>query len=166
MNDPLKFKPVLNIQVVEDDIDYREFAKENQVGLRFIPALPSDGLPLRLNAGFGDFAKWIKHNHSAFPLSIPKDTHKIVLQGADIWLPLIQIASDTSMQIFLSMVSSYLYDKAKGAIKTETNHIHMSVIYEDKKHKRIYKFEFSGDRETLIKVIDRFDIDNFYHDNS
>jgi hypothetical protein len=166
MNDPLKFKPVLNIQVVEDDIDYREFAKANQVGLRFIPTFPSDGPHPTLNAGFGDFAKWIKHNYTAFPLSIPKDTHKIVLHGADIWLPLIQLASDTSMQIFLSMVSSYLYDKAKGAIKTETNLIHMSVIYEDKKQKMIKKFEFSGDREALTKVMDRFDLDNFFHANS
>lgn len=163
MSDPLKFKPVLAVQPVEDDSDYREFADSTRVGLRFIPE-QYGGSPACLKADFGDFAKWIRLQQPDLPISIPEGTPKIALHGADIWLPLMQLAADTSMQVFLNMTASYLYDKAKGALKTDSPRIHMSVIYQDKRQGTTKKFEFTGDYEALTKAIKRFDLDNFFRD--
>jgi hypothetical protein len=164
MNDLFKFNPVLEIHAVEDDSDYREFVDTVRNGIRFIPEASCSGSPPSLKADFGDFAKWIRLQHPDLPISIPSHAPKIALHGADIWLPLVQLAADTSMQVFLNMAASYLYDRARGALKTDRPRVHMAVVYEDKKQGKIKKFEFSGDHESLTKAIRRFDLDNFFHE--
>ncbi|MCX7070528.1 MAG: hypothetical protein NTW01_05975 [Gammaproteobacteria bacterium] len=164
MTDSLKFKPVLAIHPFETDSDCRDFLDSTRTGLRFIAEAQYGGSPASLKADFGDFAKWIRLQKPDLIIQIPQGTPKIALHGADIWLPLIQLAADTSMQVFLNMVASYLYDRAKGALKTDVPRVHMSVIYQDKKQGTAKKFEFSGDNEALAKVIERFDLDNFFRD--
>ena len=165
MPDPLKFKPVLAVHPFEPDSECQAFVDSTRVGLRFIAEAQYGGSPASLKADFGDFAKWIRLHQSDLIIQIPKGTPKIALHGADVWLPLIQLATDTSMQIFLNMAASYLYDRAKGALKTDTPRVHMSVIYLDKKQGKTKKFEFSGDNEALAKAIKRFDLDNFFRDS-
>jgi hypothetical protein len=165
MIDHLKFKPVLLVHPFEPDPDCQKFSESTRTGLRFIAEAQYGGSPASLKADFGDFAKWIRVQKPDFNIQIPEGTPKIALHGADIWLPLIQLAADTSMQVFLNMAASYLYDRAKGALKTDTPRVHMSVIYQDNKQGKTKKFEFSGDHEALAKAIKRFDLDNFFHDN-
>lgn len=164
MNNKHSFGPVLKVHAVEDDADYREFADATRVGIRFISEAQYGGSPSSLKADFGDFAKWIRCMESDLPLEIPVGVPKISLHGADVWLPLVQLAADTSMQVFLNMAASYLYDKAKGVLKNEVPRVHMSVVYQDKKQGKLKKFEFSGDHEALTKAIRRFDLDNFFHE--
>lgn len=166
MTDHLKFSPVLFVHPFEPDPDCQAFSESTRTGLRFVAEAQDGRSPASLKADFGDFAKWIRRQNSDLDIQIPEGTPKIALHGADIYLPLIQLAADTSMQIFLNMTASYLYDRAKGAIKTDTPRVHMSVIYQDKKQGKTKKFEFSGDQEALSKAIKRFDLDNFFSDKS
>lgn len=165
MTDPLKFKPALAVHPFEPDSACHAFADSTRAGLRFIAETQYGVSAASLKADFGDFAKWIRLQQPDLVIQIPEGTPKIALHGADVWLPLIQLAADTSMQIFLNMAASYLYDRAKGALKTDTPRVHMSVIYQDKKQGKTKKFEFSGDHEALTKAIKRFDLDNFFRDN-
>lgn len=165
MTDPLKFKPVLAVHPFEPDAECQDFADSTPAGLRFIAEAQYGGSPASLKADFGDFAKWIRLQQPDLVIQIPERTPKIALHGADVWLPLIQLAADTSIQVFLNMAASYLYDRAKGALKTDTQRVHMSVIYQDKREGKTKKFEFSGDTEALAKAIKRFDLDNFFRDS-
>ena len=128
MTDFLTFKPVLFVHSLEPDLACKAFAESTRTGLRFIAEAQYEGSLASLKADFGDFAKWIRLQKPDFVIQIPEGTPKIVLRGADIWLPLIQLAADTPMQVFLNMAASYLYDRTKGALKTDTPRVHISVI--------------------------------------
>lgn len=165
MTDIFRSKLVMSNLPMEDKRGFKEYGRSTTKGFYFVPE-PYGGLTESLAADFGDFVKWVRNEYPDTPVSFPTGVPRIALHGADLWLPLVYLASDTSMQIFLSMVSNYLYDKAKGQLKTEHPRVHVSVIYEDKKQGRTKKFEFSGDQETLTKAIKRFDLDNFFNDAS
>jgi hypothetical protein len=64
------------------------------------------------------------------------------------------------------MAASYLYDKAKGALKNEQPRLHMRAIYEDKQSGKTKKFEFSGDADALAKAIKKFDLNNFFDETT
>lgn len=165
MRKNLSFKPVLEVQPFELDAASIEFSDLSISGIRFIAEEQYGGSPASLKADSGDFAKWIRQQDPNLEVHVPQGTPKIALHGADIWLPLIQLAGDTSMQIFLNMAASYLYDRSKGALKNDAPRIHMSVIYQDKAQGKMKKFEFSGDHDALAKAIKRFDLDNFFRDS-
>jgi hypothetical protein len=164
VTDLIQFKPVLAVHPTEDT-DFGEYFQSTRAGIRFIPE-SFGGSASSLKADSGDFAKWLRSQHPTLPITFPDSVPKIVLHGADVWLPLVYLAGDTSMQVFLNMAASYLYEKAKGALKTDHPRIHMSVVYQDKKQGKTKKFEFSGDQEALAKAIKRFDLDNFFNDAS
>ena len=164
VTDHLDFKPTLTNQEF-DDVIFTEFYKTHKLGIRFVPETHGKSM-ISLKADSGDFAKWLRTQEPELPISIPESTPKIVLHGADVWLPLIYLASDTSVQLFLNMAASYLYDKARGSLKTDHPRIHMTVIYHDKKARKTKKFEFSGDSDSLKNAVKRFDINNFFSDDS
>lgn len=165
MSDHLSFKPVLAVLDFDPDAASIEFSRATKSGIRLIAEEQYGGSPTSLKADSGDFAKWIHQRNPSLEILIPQGVPKIALHAADVWLPLIQLAADTSMQIFLNMAASYLYDRSKGALKNDTPRIHMSVIYQDKAQGKMKKFEFSGDHEALAKAIKRFDLDNFFRDS-
>lgn len=159
--DHLKFTPSLTVSSLEDDAEYKTFLLDGQ-GLRFVPEPYRPDTPPSLASDFGDFAKWIRQHNPALPISIPSATPKVILRSADVWLPLVYLAGDTSVQIFLNMAASYLYEKAKGSLKSEQPRVHMSAVYQDRQSGKTKKFEFSGDADALAKAIKKFDLNNFF----
>lgn len=122
MTDHFQDETVMRITSVEDADAYHDFAARNSAGISIIPN--HDG---HLEAEVSDFVKWVRADHAHIPIIYPQQAPKLVLHGADIWLPLIFLAGDTSVQIFLNMLASYLYDKAKGALKKDNPTVHVSV---------------------------------------
>lgn len=160
--DLLQFKPTLIVSTLEADSDYQTFIAGGGQGLCFVPEPYGNNTQLSMASDSGDFAKWIRQHDPSITISLPTNTPKVILRNADVWLPLIYLASDTSVQVFLNMAASYLYDKARGALKNEKTRIHMRAIYQDKQEGKTKKFEFSGDAEALAKVIKKFDPNNFF----
>jgi hypothetical protein len=165
MASPFQSNAELSVQPVEDDAAYLKYANSTQGGIGLVPE-PYGDTPLGLKADGVDFAKWIKQIHPEFPISLPTSSPKIALYSADVWLPLIYLASDTSMSVFLNMVSSYLYDKAKGKLRSDRPKVHMSIMYQNKKDGTVKKFEFSGDSESLSKAVKRFDLNNYFDETA
>lgn len=165
VEDPLQFKPTLTVHPISEDSAFSEYFKSTKAGVRFVPEPYSSSVP-SIKADSGDFAKWLRNQRPELPIFFPESVSKVVLHGADVWLPLMYLAGDTSMQVFLNMVASYLYDKAKGSLKTDQTRVHMSVVYKDKTQGITKKFEFSGSQDTLAKAIKRFDLDNFFDDGA
>ena len=162
----LEFKPKLAVTALDDDRDYQAFLSEAESGISFVPEVyQSTGAP-SLAHDFGDFAKWVREKDPSIPVSIPANIPKLLRRNADVWLPLVYLASDTSVQVFLNMAANYLYDKAKGALKGDKPRIQLRVVYQDKTAGKTKRLEFSGDAEALGKAIGRFDVNNFFDDAS
>jgi len=141
--------------------EVRTFLAGNPSGIALMPqTMPHSGVS-GLKADFGDFAKWIRENHPSVRVTVPVDAPRILLRGADIWLPLVYLATDASAQVFLNMVANYLYDRSKGLLKNDQPRIHFTVEYEDRTAGITKRLEFSGDAESLGKITKRFDPNNF-----
>ena len=153
----------VTVYTVEGSTKYLEYLASTKEGIELVPE-PYGDTPLGLKVHGVDFAKWIKKNRPEFPILLPKSTPKIALHSADVWLPLMHLASDTSMPVFLSMVSNYFYDKIKGKLLSDHPKVHLAVMYQNKRDGVTKKFEFSGDSDSLGKAIERFDLDNFFYE--
>lgn len=151
----------LSVHTVENDTAYLEYLKSTQSGIGLIPE-PYGEAPLSLKSDGIDFAKWVKQTNPELSISLPTSSPKVSLHSSDVWLPLIYLAGETSMSIFLGMISSYLYDKAKGKLLSDKPKIHLSVMYQNKKDGVTKRFDFSGDSDSLSKATKRFDLDNFF----
>lgn len=160
----LRFKPVAAVRDVDNDSDFRSFISAGAKGIRFVPEPLGHQGTIGLQSDFGDFAKWLAQRHPEVPATVAADAPRVVLRNSNVWLPLIHLAADTSVQIFLNLAASYLYDRAKGALKHETPKINLSIVYLDKSAGKTKRFEFSGDAEALHKAVKRFDLNNFFDD--
>lgn len=109
----------------------------------------------------GDFAKWINKNHSDIKVTLPKNSAKEDLRCGDLWLPLVYLATDITLPIYLNLVSSYIYEKMKGALKGDVARVHLSVMYEDTQKGTLKRFDFEGDAEALKNTIKKMDINKF-----
>ncbi|MDF3860460.1 hypothetical protein P3W70_19055 [Achromobacter denitrificans] len=155
----------LSIHTVSDDAAYREYSASSRDGICLV-AEPYGNTSLGLKADGADFAKWLKQERPELPISLPISSPKISLHGADIWLPLIYLASDVAMPIFLNLVSSYLFDKFRGNLEQDRPKVHFSVIYQSKNDEVTKRLEFSGDNEALKELIRRFDMNNFFDESA
>lgn len=157
----LEPKQVCEIVTVEDDTDFITYKKSNPTGLVMLPEQYGESKQLVLKSDAGDFAKWLKTNASTIKVKVGKADQRLVLRSGDYWLPLVFLASDVALPIYLNLVANYLYEKMKGALKGETACVHLSAVYEDKTTGVVKRFNFEGDAEALQKAIKRFDLNQF-----
>lgn len=154
-----------SIAEVAEDGSFQEFKAACPSGIAFVPEpIDRQRTTKGLKSDYGDFMKWLRTAHPGLPIALPPDCPKIMLRSAEVWLPLVFLASDTSVQVFLGMVGNYLYDRAKGALKGEVPRVHLSLVYEDHRAGKAKRFDFAGDASELQKVIRRFDARNFFTD--
>lgn len=149
---------------VIDDAAYRRFVEGLTTGVAFLPEPVGQDGTYGLKPDYGDFLKWMAATHPQVALTLPPESPKVVLRSADIWLPLAYLAGDTSVQIFLNMAASYLYDCSKGILKGDAPRVHLSVVYEDRHTGKTKRLDFTGDADELNKVIKKFDPNNFFSD--
>ncbi|CAN0540789.1 unnamed protein product [Ectocarpus sp. 12 AP-2014] len=118
-----------------------------------------DGLIVKADAG--DFTKWVKLNAPEIEITANEGHSKLALRSGDYWLPLVFLASDVSLPIYLNVVSNYLYEKMRGALRGDKARVHLSAVYEDKKEGKLKRFDFEGDAESLRSAIKKFDLNKF-----
>ena len=154
-------KEICELVSIENDQDFNDFIKTNPKGLAMLPEkLPySDKLAMKSDAG--DFAKWLQTNSSALNVAIKPADQRFVLRSGDYWLPLVFLANDISLPIYLNLVSSYIYEKMKGSLKGEKLRVHLSAEYQDQQNGIVKRFNFEGDVDTLQKTIKKFDLNKF-----
>lgn len=151
------------VEVTEDTV-YRQFAETVATGVAFLPEPTGHDGVIGLKPDYGDFLKWLTATHPQVALTLPPDSRKVVLRSADIWLPLAYLASDMSVQVFLNMAASYLYDRSKGILKGDSPRMHLSIVYEDRKAGKTKRLDFAGNADELSKVVKKFDPNNFFND--
>lgn len=159
--DVLEAKEICELVTVEDAAAFRNFSKSASTGLSMIPEEYGEPKQLVLKSDAGDFAKWLKGYDPKINVGIGKADQRLVLRSGDYWLPLVYLAHDIVLPVYLNLVASYLYEKMKGALKGEVTRVHLSAEYEDKATGIVKRFNFEGDSEALQKAIKRFDLNEF-----
>lgn len=106
----------------------------------------------------GDFAKWLRIKEPSISLEIKSAEPRIVLCSHDIWLPLIYIAENIAVPFFLGLVTSYVYDRCKGALKGDKCTINLRIAYKDKKTKVVKILRYKGNADRLQEIIKQIDL--------
>jgi hypothetical protein len=161
----LQPKDVCELVTIEPDDSFKTFAQSSPSGVALVPQSYGDHEKPVIKAAAGDFAKWMAAAHPEIKVSLPKDTERLVLHSQDLWLPLAFLASDISLPIYLNLVSSYLYERWKGALRKDNPRVHVSAEYEDKSAGVTKRFNFSGDAEALKLAMKKFDLNEFLNDD-
>jgi len=158
---PIDDKNICEELPVDDDSDFLNFKRNPKYHIEIVTEPYGDMEEKVAQPDSGDFVKWLHINSPDIEVSVQKSEKQLVLHSNDFWLPLVYLASDVTLQIYLNLVASYLYDKSKGLLKGETARVHMSAIYEDSESGVTKRFNFAGDTESLQKAIKRFDLNKF-----
>lgn len=146
---------------LEDDHQFRKYISNGPKGLLFVHE-PFGGIEgVVAQPDTGEFVKWIKINNPEIAVETQKYQKQLALRSNDFWLPLVFLASDVTLPIYLNLVASYLYDKSKGLLRGEQNRVHFSAVYEDKSTGKSKKFIFEGSGEDLKMPIKKFDVNKF-----
>jgi transcriptional regulator with XRE-family HTH domain len=163
-NSVLEPRDVAEIGSVADEAEFRAFQKANQRGLAMIPEIYGDSRKPALRSAGGDFAKWLKINEPTIPVEVRKSDQRLVLRSGDYWLPLVFLAGDVALPVYVNLVANYIYEKMKGALKGDKARVRFSAMYEDASTGVVKRFDFDGDEEALQQAINKFDPNKFFSD--
>ena len=154
-------KELCEVVSVDDDTEFIKFLSSNPHGITFVPEKYRECEDLVMKKSAGHFSKWLKKNNPNINVMVCKTDKKILLRSNDLWLPLVFIASDVTIQVYLNLVANYIYDWMKGALRGEKSRVHLEAIYKDKSEGITKKFNFEGDIDGLQKAIKQFDLNKF-----
>jgi hypothetical protein len=154
-------KTVSEEKSFENDDEFKQFLGNNPKGILVVHETYREIDGVVAQPDTGEFVKWVKTNNPGVKIETQEYGKQLVLRSNDYWLPLVFLASDVTLPIYLNMVASYLYDKSKGLLKGEENRVHFSVVYEDKKAGKTKKFVFEGSGSELNKTINKFNVNKF-----
>lgn len=149
---------------LEDDSDFRTFLSSMPSGIKFLPEKNQGGEGMVIKKEVGPFSKWLRQNHPDINVYVPKPHKKLVLKNNDFWIPLVFLASNITLPVYLNIVSNYIYDRMKGALSNEKPRVHLEAEFHDKKNGVTKKFLYDGDVEGLQKSVKKFDLNNFMGD--
>lgn len=157
----LESKNICEVVTVEEDSNFRDFIASNPSGLRIVPEVYREGSQPLVKAEAGNFAKWIMARNTSINVDLDEECPRLILRSGDIYLPLIYLASDIALPVYLNLVSSFLWEQMKGALKSDKTRVHFSAVYEDKISGTVKRFKFEGDADALNNAIKRFDLNRF-----
>ena len=157
-------KDVCECVSVEDDSAFRAFQAGSPSGLKMIADEHGETKELVLSGDAGDFTKWLKVGAPTIRVEMQEPTKRRVLRSGEYFLPLVFLANDVALPVYLNLVACYLYEKMKGALKGDTNRVHLSAVFEDRTAGVTKRFDFEGDGVALQNTIKKFDLNEFLND--
>jgi hypothetical protein len=154
-------KPVLRI-LGEPSDGFEKFYLRS-TGIKIVPVAYNGCVEKVLHRDSGSFAKWICKNHTDINIEYDPSAKKISLHNNEFWLPLVYLASDTSAQIYIGLVTNFIYDKLKGVLSRERNKAKVNFSFEYKDGDKHKAFNYSGSVEGLEKF-NTIDINKFFEE--
>ncbi len=136
----------------ENDATYLEFQKQNCNGLRLVAVPFGEDAQLSMSADAGDFRKWLRQNQSSWNVESQKPDVRVDLHAADIWLPIVWLGENVALPVFLSLVSSYVYDKVKGDLRGDRREVHFKAVYKSKRTGVSQELSFQGSIDDLNRL--------------
>ncbi|MCE7868592.1 MAG: hypothetical protein DYG83_17620, partial [Candidatus Brocadia sp. AMX2] len=112
-------KESCEIVIIDGDKEFRDFLNSSLSGIMIVPEKYQgcEGLVLKPDAG--DFSKWLRKNKPELNVEVRKADKRLVLKSNDFWLPFVFLAQDVALPFYLNLVTNYVYDRMKGALRGE-----------------------------------------------
>lgn len=127
-------------------------------GIMFIPEETAD-YKKAYSTDMFDFIKYLRTEKPGIQIhSVDALAH--IRHSSDIWIPLVLIAQDTTVQVFLGLLVNYIYDCIKGSLKNDNTTVHFSTEYINKKSGVVNKLVFSGSLPALKEVLKHLNEDD------
>ena len=105
--------------------------------------------------------KWLAEVQPDLRVDLPS-ADRLVLRSNDIWLPLVFLAQNVSLPFYLGLVTNYVYDRMKGALRGERPRVHLSAEFLDGKTDSVKRFNFEGDADALKDAVKAVNLDEFF----
>jgi hypothetical protein len=147
-------KDEIKFEDFQEDVKYNSLLTGNANEIICLPNDEGD-----LNPETYNFAKWVKKHRQDVSIQVAKAKGTTALKSSDFWLPLVFLASDVTLQIYLNIVSSYVYDMARGALKHDKGAVHLAAIYHDTASGKMKRFKYKGSVKGLETI--KFDANKF-----
>ena len=154
-------KDICETVIIDDDREFREFLNSNPHGLALVPRSYQGCDGVVLSADAAEFSKWLRLSSPELNVEVRKPDKLIDLHSIDYWFPVVFLASDVTLPVYLNLVASYIYDRMRGALKGDKARVRMEAMYEDEREGVTKKFTFEGDVDALKHAIKRFDVNKF-----
>lgn len=162
MEDIFESKDTHKVEVIDDNPELISFMQKNPKGILCVPEnITKQSTYNVVMPQTYDFAKWIKKNREDITISVAESEGIKSLHSYDFWMPIVILASDMSVQVFLALVSSYIYDRIKGMLKHDNANVHVQAFYKEAPEGVIKKFSYEGSVEGFEKVAKKFNISKF-----
>ncbi len=157
----LEPKDVCEIVPVDEDVPFREFLTSRDAGIAMVPEPFGNLAEPMLRSDAGDFAKWLAQAQPDLRIAVPP-ADRLVLRSSDIWLPLVFLAQNVALPFYLGLVTNYVYDRMKGALRGERPRVHLSAEFLDGETGSVKRFNFEGDADVLKDVVKAVDLNEFF----
>jgi len=152
-------KDTHKIEVIEDNPELISLMQTNTKGILCVPeSITGQSRYNVIMPQTYDFAKWIRKNKEDITIDVAESEGIKSLHSHDFWIPIVILASDMPVQVFLGLVSSYIYDRIKGALKHDKTDVHVQAYYKETPYGVIKRFSYNGSVEGFEKVAKRFNI--------
>jgi len=162
MENIVEHKDAFKIEQIDDNPELTSLMQTNTKGILCVPESvtkqSSHNVVMRQTY---DFAKWLKKSRKDITIDVAESEGIKSLRSGDLWIPIVILASDMSVQVFLGLVSNYIYDRIKGALKHDRTDVHIQVYYKENAEGVIRKFTYNGSVEGFEKVAKKFNINKF-----
>jgi hypothetical protein len=155
---------VCEIVDVQDDISFKAFCNTFGTGLAIVPEPFGDENEPTLSSDSGDFEKWIKRSNFELPVHNEGAGHLRVLRSGEYWLPLVFLASNVALPIYLGLVQDYIKDKIRGTLSGDKTRVRLSAVFKDENQGLVKMFKYEGDSKTLHSQLKKFDLNKFLDD--
>jgi hypothetical protein len=157
-------KDEVRLDEVTRDLSFSHGYDVANSGITILPQRYGHDGKLVVRADSTSFVKWLRVNAPDVSVKKPRDLPSISLHSNEIWMPIVFLASDIALPIYLNLVSSYLYDLSRGNLKTDVTRVQISAEYEDMKNGVRKRFTFSGGIESLEKAIKKVDVNAIFRE--
>lgn len=154
-------RDVCEVVAVANPSEYEAYLQSDPSGFLMVPERHGDSDKPVLPSHAGDFAKWVAAHNPDVAVNSGHAEGRLIRRANDVWLPLVYLATDVALPVFLGLVSSYLHDKMRGALHGDHARVHLNVEYMDPRKGVVKRFNFEGDAEELRKTLQRIDVDRF-----
>jgi len=158
------FEPetICKIEVVGNDSEFMAFFDKHPKGILCVPE-SLVGLS-QYNVVMPEtyrFTKWINKKRKDITINVAQSEGTKSLNSNDFWMPIVFLASDVSLPVFLNLVSSYIYDLMKGALKHDKANIHLKTFFRDDRAAVTKTLSYSGPAEKFLQIAKDGNLDKF-----
>jgi len=155
-------KDAFTVEPIDDNPDLASLMQAHTEGILCVPeSVVKRSSHKVLTSQTYDFAKWLRKNREDITIEVAESDGTRELHAGDLWIPIAILAVNMSVQVYLNLVSSYIYDRVKGALKHDRTNVHVEVYYKESPEGVTMRFRYDGSVEGLQEVATRFNINKF-----